>query len=800
MNSFPDLVKNIYHTALLSNPFPYQEKVASKKWPEVLEIPTGLGKTASVVLGWIAKRLREDQDTPRRLIYVLPMRVLVEQTFQEIEKWIRRLETAGLLETPRIRVYRLLGGNSDKEWDFYPEEESILVGTQDQMLSRALNRGYGMSKFRWPVHFSLLNNDSLWIMDEVQLMGTGLTTTAQLEAFRRSIGTFFPCKSLWMSATFHEQWLETVDFKAYMQKPTTYTLSQEDQQFDSASKRLNAKKTLYRFQGNSAKQENVAAFAIENHLPRSRTLIVLNRVRETQKMYEALKKILAKKGGVNPKLCLLHSRFRPEDRHKNLQTFLAPPEENGTICVSSQVVEAGVDVSCDLLITDLAPWASLVQRFGRANRYGESQNTKIFWLDPKEKKGWASPYEEDSLRKAREILLDLEGKNVGPGNLPKVTEPLGEESVLRKKDLYELFDTTPDLSGFDVDVSRFIRENDDLGVSVFWRDFTEKEGPPKNGPSPEELCSAPRQDLYSWLKKEKKPLFLWDHLEKKWVRPNSIFPGSLVLLPRNEGGYHAEMGWTGQKKDLPEPVPPRENISLEADGDEPLTETSTEKDLVTHTNEVLEELETILKNLDENMQLLTPKIHEALKNGARWHDAGKSHPVFQHFLEHSGEEFAQVILAKGKKSSNTFERKGFRHELASSLAFLQNVTTEEEGNIAYSRLAAYIIAAHHGKIRLSLRSMPHETYPPKEGTRFARGIWEGDKLPQADLGGGNVLPETDLDLSLMEFGTGPRGESWTQGVLRLLHHEDLGPFRLAYLESLLRIADWKASRKGGDPS
>ncbi len=52
------------------------------------------------------------------------------------------------------------------------------------LLSRALNRGYGMSRYRWPIHFGLLNNDCLWVMDEIQLKGPGLATACQLEAFR----------------------------------------------------------------------------------------------------------------------------------------------------------------------------------------------------------------------------------------------------------------------------------------------------------------------------------------------------------------------------------------------------------------------------------------------------------------------------------------------------------------------------------------------------------------------------------------------------------------------------------------
>src|SRR4030081_726731 len=81
------------------------------------------------------------------------------------------------------------------------------------LLSRALNRGYGMSRYRWPMHFGLLNNDCLWIYDEVQLMGSGVPTTAQLESFRRTMNPALNSYSYWMSATLKGAWLKTVDFE-----------------------------------------------------------------------------------------------------------------------------------------------------------------------------------------------------------------------------------------------------------------------------------------------------------------------------------------------------------------------------------------------------------------------------------------------------------------------------------------------------------------------------------------------------------------------------------------------------------
>lgn len=70
----------------LPTPYPYQRRLAEAPWPDVMNIPTGLGKTAAVVIAWLWKRRcyrhgkLPDPYTPRRLVYCLPMRVLVEQT------------------------------------------------------------------------------------------------------------------------------------------------------------------------------------------------------------------------------------------------------------------------------------------------------------------------------------------------------------------------------------------------------------------------------------------------------------------------------------------------------------------------------------------------------------------------------------------------------------------------------------------------------------------------------------------------------------------------------------------------
>src|SRR5580692_3348735 len=108
-----------------------------------------------------------------------------------------------------------MGGEDNhkkNEWDIWPEKPCILIGTQDMLLSRALNRGYAMSRYRWPIDFGLLNNDCLWIMDEVQLMGPGLWTSGQLDWMRQDrFGTAMPSWTWWMSATNSDGFLNTPD-------------------------------------------------------------------------------------------------------------------------------------------------------------------------------------------------------------------------------------------------------------------------------------------------------------------------------------------------------------------------------------------------------------------------------------------------------------------------------------------------------------------------------------------------------------------------------------------------------------
>ncbi len=150
-------VESLFATALDgSQPYPYQVRLASRAWPDALNVPTGLGKTAAINVAWLYKRgWRQrgqfgevDADTPRRLVWCLPMRVLVERTEESIRHMLSVLGILGNAGDGKVSVHVLMGGADDlKTWAEFPEEDMILIGTQDMLLSRALMRGYGMSRF-----------------------------------------------------------------------------------------------------------------------------------------------------------------------------------------------------------------------------------------------------------------------------------------------------------------------------------------------------------------------------------------------------------------------------------------------------------------------------------------------------------------------------------------------------------------------------------------------------------------------------------------------------------------------------
>jgi CRISPR-associated endonuclease/helicase Cas3 len=767
-----------FFTALtsLGQPHEWQQDLAAIEdcGNRLIRIPTGFGKTLGVVGTWLYHRLhRKDERWPRRLVWCLPTRVLVEQTMTEVSAALARLHLlwdGNSDHAGKAGVHLLMGGADVGEWHLYPEHCAVLIGTQDMLLSRAMNRGYAAPRARWPMEFGLLNHDCLWVLDEVQLMDVGLATSGQLQAFRRedSGRSLRPCCTWWMSATLQKGWLEKSPDTRSMVKalPPPVGIPENKR---SGHLWTNVKKPCGRVDVKDAKE--LGRLVAREHVETGRgvngpTLVVVNTVDRAVAVHEFLGKDKTLKGS---DIRLVHSRFRPAERATWREEFLnrsacAPGTDR--IIVATQVVEAGVDISAGLLVTELAPWASLVQRFGRCARWGGAAKVVVADLAATEaqeavknarekyekalaegkkpkpideqevadaaEERVALPYTLAEIRASREALSLL--SDVAPLHLEAFEEehaallprlyPFEPAHLLLRHELDELFDTTPDLSGADIDISRFIRSGEERDLHVFWAEVPEKIDPASElKPSRNALCAVPFGRARNWLcgpetaskkaprLKEGMRAWVWDWQDGAWrsAERRDLYPGQTVLVASKCGGYDYDAktrigkGWDPDHTDSvakidAEAVPKRrkqcwkldaeknwaisekevrvyaaEQIADAAQDSEELSVSERWKTIATHGRETGREAHSIATGL-------VPTLAALFDLAGRWHDVGKVHPAFQASIRHETERPDRQDLAKAPDAawpcsarqlyaiSPTDRRPGFRHELASVLA------------------------------------------------------------------------------------------------------------------------------------
>jgi len=120
---------------------------------------------------------------------------------------------------------------------------------------------------------------------------------------------------------------------------------------------------------------------IQRH-QRKRVIVICNTVSKSQGLYRDLRQLVPEN---QLKITLLHARFKPEDRAKkesSLEQLFGKKwkEKNDGICqvlISTQVIEAGINITCEVMHTQLAPMNSLLQRAGRCARFRDEQG-KVF--------------------------------------------------------------------------------------------------------------------------------------------------------------------------------------------------------------------------------------------------------------------------------------------------------------------------------------------------------------------------------------------------------------------------------------
>lgn len=375
------------------------------KVPSAVDLPTGLGKT-SVMTIWLIARAHGAK-LPRRLVYIVDRRAVVDQATEEAVKLRTALEgkaehfdrldkeacasarrsvaelkkRLGLSGDRKLPISTLRGGHIDnRDWLIDPAVPAIVVGTVDMVGSRLLFSGYGISRRMRPYHAGFLGLDSWLVLDEAHLVPPFEKLLESIECGGKLYGpasdedcAVLPrFKLLSLSATGRDR------------KGDVFRLSEEDTV--DVKHRLSAPKSVNVVAIDDEPLEQALAdrawIMAERGAANVRCLIYCDSREIAEKTERALKKLEDAgrgKGSTAPRAAieLFVGARRALEREKArewLQThgFLAgsPAPLQPTFLVATSAGEVGVDLDADHMVCDLVPWERTVQRLGRVNRRG----------------------------------------------------------------------------------------------------------------------------------------------------------------------------------------------------------------------------------------------------------------------------------------------------------------------------------------------------------------------------------------------------------------------------------------------
>lgn len=409
LNDFPAYFSALWSSAgsAAVEPFPWQVELLQaaseqRRWPDVIDLPTGSGKTSLIDLAVFMLALGageppSEQWHPRRIALVVDRRVIVDQAAERAGEIAEQLVKAGggVLKdvADRLRSLALAPDGSapdpplcsavlrggivrDESWAYRPDVPAVLASTVDQVGSRLLMRGYGVSRGMRPIHAGLLGEDVLYLLDEVHLARPYAETLDAVRRYRRLGRRSDELPDRWQVT----QLSATVESSAGWTFPGRPLHSGSHPVIDrriTAPKPAVLAEVAVTADVSRARQKIAEACAQRAGALLStgaRTIaVIVNRVDTARRAYESLAS-LAKKADVR----LITGRMRPIDRERVLAD-IGPRVANGRVrsdgdqplvLVATQSIEAGADFDLDAIVTECASLDALRQRFGRVDRDG----------------------------------------------------------------------------------------------------------------------------------------------------------------------------------------------------------------------------------------------------------------------------------------------------------------------------------------------------------------------------------------------------------------------------------------------
>lgn len=783
-------------------PFQWQEelfeRLVNHQIPPLVDLPTGAGKT-SVMTIWLlalAEQTRLDAVTfPRRLVWVVDRRVVVDQATFEADNLAKRLkEDPSLvdLEYP-LAISTLRGEREDnREWSKNPARPAIIVGTVDMIGSRLLFSGYGDGRYFRPQHAGLLGTDSLIVNDEAHL-------TPAFAELLAGLATRTALRHIRLSATPRAS--EEIAFP----KSLAPDLADPSSAF---AKRFRAVKRLH------LECVEKSAEAIEERalIPDRRTIVFVRSPESARK----LGALITKRHNIPVPLLTGMQRGKERDgllQNEIVKRFLSKdtpaPDQPPCWLVATSAGEVGIDLSADRLITDLDTADHLLQRFGRLNRFGTGEGDAHVVYSERDSRG-----KDGERLQATVDYLKSCGGSVSPEVLRLHPPPSEALSAIPARaplapwliDVWSLTSIANRDWPARPAVAPWLRGQEDSSAPetyVAWRDDVKNLADQKQGASTEEIekiLDVFPIRAYECLKQYTQKLceeLLTPEYSSTWailigtdasvrvdsldklLNDESLVRYATLLLPPcighldangmvdwrrgpdDKSEYDVSCSQGDRQKRMDEVVPDglqkRLSINLgDDDSEEPVVTwtyyTRPKKGKLGHRPTLLDDHQSRVADAAADLSSRLHLNERVFRWAAQWHDQGKGRNIWQRA---AGNLALSPSIAKCD-SSHVFRGRalgGYRHEFGSLLDAKCEVPADfsaEERD-----LALHLIASHHGWARPHF----HESAYDKHAVRYSQ--------------------EIALECA-QRFG-------------RL--QQSYGPWGLAYVEAVFRAADAMASEE-----
>lgn len=443
-------------------PYDFQVEIAEKMINGknvVMQAPTGAGKTWACIVPFLYAAYK-GIEFPRKLIYSLPLRVLANSLYEEINNGLKRLSK---LFKRELKVTIQTGENSQ---DPYFIDGDIIFTTIDQSISSLLSIPLSLSLGQGNINPGAVFSSYL-VFDEFHLLEVNKALSTVYNILSKVKDITPVCL---MTATLSDRLLDNYCSGINAEKIIINRKEIEN----IKSQKNKTRKVIVKNQSIDVKN------IIREH--KNRTIVICNRVDKCKGIYIKLQEEISNNSALkDTHLICIHSQFFTGDRKKKeqlIKEYFGKGSSANAILIATQVIEVGIDISCEVMHTEICPINSFLQRIGRCARYeNESGVIFVYDVDKKDEKGEEKkrpylPYDKDFCINTFEHLNKLDPEE----NLDYYRSQDLVNAILTDKESKDFMSITQDIHNRFDDIaacwlkpersyaSKLIREVDSISV------------------------------------------------------------------------------------------------------------------------------------------------------------------------------------------------------------------------------------------------------------------------------------------------------------------------------------------------